>query len=451
MVKLARGSVEATGRLGSVVIVLLLIVAGVAVRAPFLSTTCGSDVVQFAGFADTFLHRGFSFYEYNYWEAPGNNWPYPWRYIYGPVLLFTLAPLRLLVSDPVKVVRDTGLNIYVSPSWCAAVKSVFTAFDILVGLLIFLIAWKAMRVGRVRSTLASLLYLLNPMTIYISAIYGMFDNIALSLLLLGAYLYMYKGRELTGLFITGLSLSVKQTILPLVLVFLVDAFRRHGASRGFLNSILAVAAGALVPFTPFIVASPPSLALLVQAFAETSRPGFTEPLVYSFNGVSSLITFIHRESNLWVIESWWIPFTVLTVLTLLTYYRRGGDLLAAAFTSYAVFTASYWRVNHQYLVPLVAAISLILVSGKWRVLKPVSLFIYIWIGLWPVAFPTSWWSHVHLENPDVNTWRLLDSLSLMIFDPAFYVAYSLALTLGLYIMVTASLVYWRVDEAGSRT
>ncbi|AFL67111.1 PMT multi-domain protein [Desulfurococcus amylolyticus DSM 16532] len=423
------------------VILLLIVLVGILVRVPFLWTTCGSDVVQFAGFADTFLHHGFHFYDYNYLEAPGNNWPYPWKYIYGPVLLLILAPLRLIAPDPVKVVRDYGLNIYASPSWCGIVKSVFSLFDVLTGILIYYTARRIFSTSRLVAAIASLLYLLNPMTIYISAIYGMFDNMALFFLLLGLYMYMDSRHMLAGLFIAGFSVSVKQTILPSLLVLITDIFKKHGLSGTSLKYIMVVLTGALVPFTPFIIASPGTMGSLLNALLESSKPGYTEPVVYSFNGLSSLITYNFR-GYIWVIESWWVFFTVITLSLLLLYYKQGNTLLLCVSLAYIAFTAFYWRVNHQYLVPLIAYISLLLVTGENAVSKPLLLFTYIWIGLWPVAFPTSWWSHVHIENPDVNIWRLLDSITLMIFDPAFYVAYSLALTTSFYIIIGSTMVHW---------
>lgn len=423
------------------VILLLITLVGVLVRAPFLWTTCGSDVVQFAGFADTFLHYGFRFYDYNYLEAPGNSWPYPWKYIYGPILLFILAPLRLIAPDPVKVVRDHGLNIYASPSWCGIVKSVFSLFDVLTGILLYYIARRIFSTSRLVAVIASLLYLLNPMTIYISAIYGMFDNIALFFLLLGLYMYMDGRHVSAGLFIAGFSVSVKQTILPSLLVLITDVFKKHGLSRTSLKYIMVVLTGALIPFTPFIIASPGTMGSLLNALLESSRPGYTEPVVYSFNGLSSLITYNYRD-YIWVIESWWVFFTVITLSLLLLYYKQGDNLLLGLSLAYIAFTAFYWRVNHQYLVPLIAYVSLLLVTRENAVSKPLLLFTYIWIGLWPVAFPTSWWSHVHIENPDMNIWRFLDSITLMIFDPAFYVAYSLALTISFYTIIGSTMVYW---------
>jgi len=428
-----------TRRYNRVLSIMLVILVGVSTRAPFLTTTCGSDVVQFAGFADTFLRYGFRFYEYNYYGAPGSTWPYPWRYIYGPILLYILAPLRLLVPDPVKVETYPSLNIYAPPLWCGAVKAVFTVFDILVAIVILLVAGEILSAGSIGSLAASLIYLLNPMTIYISSIYGMFDNIALFLFLLGVYLYSSRRRMVPGLLLLGLSISAKQTIFPAVLLATIHVLRESRGWRSILFRLACISVGVVAPFIPFLIASPGSITLLIQAFTETTRPGFTEPVVYSFNGLSSLITYMHSSEYLWVIEYWWIPFTASLVLTILAYYRS-SDYLLSSFTAYASFTAFYWRVNHQYLVPLVAFTSLLLVSRLRAPMRILSLFINAWIGLWPIAFPTSWWAHVHLENPDVNMWKLLDSITLMIFDQEFYVAYSLVLTVSLYIYVAYSII-----------
>ena len=80
-------------------VLILTILAGLGIRLYLAPYSTGSDIPQFYGFAGTMIRHPFDFYSYatgNHWETEG--WPYGWPYVYGPVLAYLLALVRLIVG-----------------------------------------------------------------------------------------------------------------------------------------------------------------------------------------------------------------------------------------------------------------------------------------------------------------------------------------------------------------
>ncbi len=415
-----------------------IVVLGLALRVAAAPYSTGSDIPQFAGFADTFLRHKACFYSFADLEhSEEEGWPYNWPYLYGPIWIYVLAALRLAAPGQVEYYwRGSNYYVYVERSWIVAVKSVLIAADTAVALLIYKLASRRNR--RLGLVLAAAYYL-NPMTIYISAIYGMFDQLAL-LPLLASLLYIDERPRLAG-GLAGVSFMIKQTMGFPILALAMYAWRRR-MFRVFAASLVAAAMATTVPLIVLCPASAPKIAELMT---EAPKPDYTRPLVYSFNGVSSLATYLRDRcgcgesqglDTLWMIKYWWIPLLVLASLLVPRLYREEDAAVAAALM-YTVFTATYWRVNHQYLVPLVALL-LLAAPRLGKRLVPVAAAIVAWVGFWPIAFPTSWWFHVHIKNPNLEAWRLVDRVTLMIFDEAFYVEYSLVLTALQYLLVLAA-------------
>ncbi len=415
----------------------IVIAVGLALRIAAAPYSTGSDIPQFAGFADTFLRHGACFYSFADSEhSEEEGWPYNWPYLYGPVWAYILATLRLAAPSQVEFYWEgSNYYVYVGRSWIVAVKSVLIAADTAVALLIYRLASRRSR--RLGVFLAAAYYL-NPMTIYISSIYGMFDQLAL-LPLLAALLYMDDKPRMAGA-LAGLSFMVKQTMGPPTLALAIYAWRR-GSLRVFAAAAIAAAAATALPL---LLLCPSSAPKMLELMTEAPEPSYTRPLVYSFNGLSSLATYLHDKCScngegldtLWMIKYWWVPAAFLALLAL-PRIAREDDAAVAAALAYTIFTATYWRVNHQYLVPLVALLLLSL-PRLGRRLGLLAFITTLWAGFWPIAFPTSWWFHVHIKNPDLDVWKIVDRLTLMIFDEAFYVEYSLILTGLQYLLLVAA-------------
>ncbi len=420
------------------IVLVSLIVAGLVIRSILAPYTTGSDIAQFAGFADTFLRHGICFYKYSGSASfIAENWPYNWPYLYGPPLILFLGLLRLIVHDKVIHYFDTlgHYYVYVPVDWIIACKALFILFDTLSAIMIYLIIKRI--TGRASKALLGMsIYYFNPMTIYVSSIYGMFDPIAFFSMLASLY-FIINNKRIMGALSMGLSLVIKQTMLFPTIYYLLYILRSDGIKK-FVRDVVLIILPGLVFMAPFMLC-PGSTNVFLESLKKTSSPSYTYPISYSFNGFSSLATYfnsINGSNTLWAMKYWFISALLLTIIYIIVLKKKGGDPLLSVVIGYLVYIATYWRVNAQYLLPAIGLLAIALfhpiTSGKARIAVAASIFI---IGFWPIMFPTSWWAHVHIGSPNMFIWRLLDFFSLMVFDRLYYVCYSILLTLTLYVTI----------------
>lgn len=414
---------------------VLILVAGLTVRLALAPYSAGSDLAQFYGFAGTMLEKKACFYAYADWiDYSSKGWPYPWPYVYGPVLAYFLAVIRLLVGGSVESFWSGGVyHVYVDPTWAFSIKLVFIAADTAVALLIYaLLRGK----GTWEGVVGSALYYLNPMVIHVSAVYGMFDAVPLAVFLLGLHL---RNREHISPAFQGLSLAIKHTLLFPAVVSLWE-YLLEGV-RGLKKAVLLFA-GAVVPFLPMLLLCPSSLRTLPKLMRGIEI-GYPLPLSYSMNGFVSLLTYFHEAhgvETLIFIEHWYVPAVVLLFLTLVR-HSFNRNLVVSASLAYATFTASYWRVNPQYLLPLVAFLVLVAFNTRGKV-RLISFFTAVYAGVWPIMQPSSFWFHVHMKSPNWKLVHFIDAVTLRVFSDEPYVAYSVGLTLLLYaVILSATLPY----------
>ncbi|NJE75639.1 hypothetical protein [Thermococcus sp. ES12] len=413
----------------------VIILAGLSIRLALAPYSAGSDLAQFYGFAGTMLEKKACFYSYadaiGFWDK---GWPYPWPYVYGPVMAYILALLRYAVNGSVRAFWSGGsYHVYVDPTWAFSVKLVFLLADTLVAVLLYLLLRER---SQKLAILGVALYYLNPITIHVSAVYGMFDGLALAFFLLGLYL---SRRTRVSYALYGFSLAVKQTLVFPAVLSLWDAVLR---GRKAAPRIAFFLLGGLLPFLPMILLCPSSLGAL-PGLMKGLNVSYTLPLSYSMNGVSSLATYIHLtkgSDTLPVLQHWYVPSLLLLALVFIRHSFNRNPAISAAL-AYAVFVSTYWRVNPQYLVPLVAFM-ILLAALEDGVITILSLFTAVYAGIWPVMQPSSFWFHVHMENPNWTLVHIVDSLTFRVFTDGPYVAYSIGLTLLLYaVILTATIPY----------
>jgi len=439
------------------VFITAILLLMILVRVPFVPYTSGSDIAQFAGFEDTFLRHHFCFYNYvSSDNSVTEGWPYSWPYVYGPGLILTLFPLRELAkSQVIHYYDENGYHVLIPVKWIIAIKSVFIFFDILSTLLLYLILRRIGYSGK-RAALVTSLYAFNPVTIYISSIYGMFDQIPLFFFLAGIYLLYFPNNNsiterLIGSFLIGISLGFKPTFLVPFFAILYDtSYYRKPVNTKILASLLI---GVIVLFTPFLVACPRSLGTFIETLLSV-KPTYTFPISYGFNGISNMATYIYEhvgKDTMFVITYWWIPTIILLTLELLVYDNYRDPLILSSL-SYIIFMTTYWRINYQYLVPAVAFTIIILarIQGNERI-KVLGLTYILLIGIWFFMFPVSWWTHVHISNPNISLWHVLDRFSLMIFDEEPYLFYSLILTLIEYLLSIEIIIHMATRKPNEST
>ncbi len=424
----------------TILLLLASLVPGLIIRFYLAPYTCGSDIPQFAGFADTFLRHGLEFFRYSdgaYWSEEG--WPYGWPYVYGPAFIILLGVVRLLAPSPVKHYwRGSTYYVYAPADWIVALKSVYILFDVLGAYAVYYLVYRATG-RRWLAWASSLFYFYNPMTIYISSIYGMFDQIPFFFTLAGLYHIMYGGREKSvwlGSVLLGLGIAFKPTMIYPVAIIALYLLLKHRLVKGIAYSAPIVLVPLLI-FLPFIIAAPDGLWIYLKAVREVTSPTYASPVVYTFNGITSLAFYAHEHAGFGfkqVTMYWPLMFAPLILIVLLGFLERRDPIVYSSL-AYIAYTATYWRVNFQYLVPTLGFALIVLAVTHRRPTSILALLVYFLIALWPIMFPVSWWAHVHIEEPNQAIMDLLDTLSLMVFEQVYYVYYSIALTTAQILLI----------------
>ena len=441
----------------SIAILIAVLTVGLLIRAWITPYTSGSDIAQFAGFADTLRRRGLCFYHY----ADGSHhieegWPYSWPCPYGPLAVFLMYVARLFAPSKVDFWWSCGWGsectyyVYVPVNWIIASKAVFIVFDTLSAILIYLIVLRRTS-STARALAASALYYLNPVTIYVSVVYGMLDPVSTALILL-AILFLYTDesslrRLYIAYFIAGLVLGLAATTKPNTLfaaaaVFLVAVAKNLRRRLLVLSIVAGLVCSVLAPFIPFDVVCPGTIEIFTSILLDVGKPGYNPPIQYSFNGFTSLATFINEKTGfdmLWLINNWWIAAALALLPALYAVLvKKKLDFAEAAYIFYLVYTTTYWRVNYQYFAVLAGLVPLyIFLSRSSRQTKALTLIHIAYVGLWLFIFPTSWWAHVHIREPNQFIIELLDRLSMMVFAEEVYLVYSVILTVLSYSTLTA--------------
>jgi len=419
---------------------LIVLIIGLFLRISIAPYSTGSDIPQFAGFADTFLRHGICFYKYidaSHWIS--EEWPYPWPYVYGPIWVLMISLIRLFVRSSIEFGWHGGTYyVYAPMDWIIGVKTILILFDTLSVFLLYILL-RRLRYG-LWPLIGFTLYFLNPMTIYISAIYGMFDQVALTFYL-ASLLFLDRKPFVSGIFLS-LTLLTKHTFLypAMILILYMLLWKRW---RHFIRYLIGFLITATIFLVPFFIGCPGSFGNFIDTVLSASKPGYTYPIIYSFNGVSSLATYLHEEYGydmLWAIRYWYIPTIVLMAVLMIKMIKQRTNPIIVAAIAYIIYTATYWRVNHQYLVPTIAMAIIITITTNNKVIKAIAIATILTIALWPIAFPTSWWLHAHIKQPNQQLIQLIDKLTLMIFDTKFYTIYSLTLTITQYTLIITSTI-----------
>jgi len=262
----------------------------------------------------------------------GDPVDYPWGfYAYPPAWLYWLI-ITTLVN---KLYPNLNLHVFL-------IKLPIIISDILAGILIYRIAAK-LGFDEKRSLLIMGIWLFNPITYFISTIWGMFDSIAVLFMLISIK-YILDERYIRSAIAAGIGIAVK--ILPALILLPTLAHLLKSGKLDLRNFILKI----VLP--------------VAAVFLAISTPFLTTPIEY-FNAL-----FHHTKSvggfTYWIAVStfvnlsnfWYIPFTVFLIATLYIYRKIGVGLnndryIDACAATVAIFLATSPKVNIQYTLTLI--------------------------------------------------------------------------------------------------
>ena len=319
---------------------LALMAAGTIIRillAPFFGHSWDMYVwIESGGLAA----RGVNVYEIR--ELTDFPWGF---YAYPPLWLYWLTAVSALATD------ITALEIKV-----ALIKAPIILTDILSAILLYRLA-RLYSLENSKARKITLLFYLNPISILISSVWGMFDSIAVLLTLAASYLLLKRRIIYSGL---ALALGTAAKIYPSLLlipfsIYLAAEKEKRWRELAYLISSFAL--GILIAALPYMRSIPAMLDKLLFHFTNIGQ--FTYWVALSNFSNTSLISLLSITSFILlclVIVNRCLQYRSESLMLLL--YAVNGILLA--------FLATSSKVNVQYITWVLPFLLLLLTIKPHR-------------------------------------------------------------------------------------
>jgi hypothetical protein len=203
-----------------------------------------------------------------------------------------------------------NITVVPGPLFDLLVKLPLIASDALVALLIHRLVRREAGDERL-ATSASLLWFLNPLVIWVSSGWGMFDTLPALFTVLALYLVLGRRFAYSGVSL-ALAVAMKYYAVVLVIPLLLLAWRR-GGRRGFAESLGGVALAGAALFAPLIVQTAEGFASLATgptpAGLYYSGLSFWSAISLSFAGVpigiisGATVVALLGAAYVWMIRS----------------------------------------------------------------------------------------------------------------------------------------------------
>ena len=362
--------------------ILLAIVFALAtlIRIWAAPLSAGPDVGQFWAFAKTFQEHGLDFYRY----ASGKGAIFPiqgWSFVYPPIWLLILG--LALVVTPLSTVSSS----FIDTSWRVAMKNPLILSDLAIGGLLF---W-AIPGSKYRKLLFASLWLLNPAAWYESAVFGQFDTIAAAFLLVSVIM-LERRKDWLAFMFAGLALLTKQhTVFSIV--FMVIAGARLMSRQRLLYNCLIMFGLVVVFSVPFMITGN-FLAYFRALLLSMSSPAYHFPLMFSFSGSASLLTYLHNTlgwQTLGLIQWSTAIFIVALTVAGVFCYRKSISPAQGILVGMLLFVALYYRINYQYLIIFIPIALFVAAKTPYKSERAIALAVALFPAIWVWLFNDSAW------------------------------------------------------------
>jgi len=280
---------------------------------------------------------------------------YPWGfYAYPPTWLYWL----MIASAIGAFFNNLNLQVFF-------IKLPIIVSDVIVGLMVYKLGMK-LGLGEKKALIASIAWLFNPVSLFMSSIWGMFDSIAVLFMLLAMNYVVDEKYERAGAMI-GIGAAVKilpVLLIPPTIVYLVKSGRIN--LRESVKKMIVPSAAIFLAFSAPFLTTP--VEYFRHIFQHTKSVG-------SFTYWTVLSNFINISSF------WFVSIIVFTALIILAYRRKWGggwqEYVGMSAATVAAFLATSPKVNIQYLLTLIPL--LLLFSGFWRSKQTMLNFVILMI------------------------------------------------------------------------
>ncbi|MBN1367447.1 MAG: hypothetical protein JW967_05940 [Dehalococcoidales bacterium] len=387
--------------------IIIALAAFIRIWAAPLSA--GPDVNQFWAFAKIFQEHGLDFYRYA--GANGDIFPVQgWSFNYPPVWLLILG--ISLAFAPQSVVNSSFIDI----SWRFAMKGPLIFADLAIGGVIF---W-AVPGSKYKKLLFASLWLLNPAAWYESAVFGQFDTIAALFLLLALVMLVKKHDRIAFLF-AGLALLTKQhTVFSIILMIIASA--RIMNYRYLLRNFLIIAGVSIIFSAPFWVTG--NFGDYCRSiFYSSADPAYQYPLMFCFNGLASLLSYLHNIFGWETIGliRWSVGLAIAAFITTGVFiYLKRITPLQAILIGILLFVALFYRINYQYLIIIIPLAIYAAAQTSYKSERAITLALAIFPAIWVWLFNDYAW-FINFSPKAIHTEVILSRLWLSNADLPDYV------------------------------
>jgi len=262
----------------------------------------------------------------------GDPVDYPWGfYAYPPAWLYWL----ILTTFIGKLYPNLNFHVLM-------IKLPIIISDILVGILAYGIAAR-LGFDEKKSLLIMGIWLFNPITYFMSSIWGMFDSIAVLFMLISIK-YIIDEKYTQSAIAAGIGIAVK--ILPALILLPTLAHLLKSGKLDLRNFVLKIA---LPVAAVFLVISTPFLTTPIEYF---------NALFHHTKSVGGFTYWIAVSTLVNLSNFWFIPFTAFLIITIYIYRKIKVGLnedryIDACAATVAVFLATSPKVNIQYTLTLI--------------------------------------------------------------------------------------------------
>ncbi|MBO8142902.1 MAG: hypothetical protein H0Z37_12155, partial [Firmicutes bacterium] len=262
----------------------------------------------------------------------GDPVDYPWGfYAYPPTWLYWL----ILTTFIGKLYPTLNFHVLM-------IKLPIIISDILVGILVYGIAAR-LGFDEKKSLLIMGIWLFNPITYFMSSIWGMFDSIAVLFMLISIK-YIIDEKYTRSAIAAGIGIAVK--ILPALILLPTLVHLLKSGKLDLRKFILRIA---LPAAAVFLIISTPFLTTPIEYF---------NALFHHTKSVGGFTYWIAVSTLVNLSNFWFIPFIAFLIITIYIYrkIRVGLDedgYIDACAATVAVFLATSPKVNIQYTLTLI--------------------------------------------------------------------------------------------------
>jgi len=417
----------------------VLLTVAIYIRVWAAPLSAGPDVAQFWALATIFHNHGIDFYQYA--SATDGTFPFSgWGFFYPPVWLLILGLCLLAASAS----QATGLMV--DTNWRLAMKAPIIAADVAIGCLLF---W-ALTGPKWRRLLFVMLWLFHPTAWFESAVFGHFDAIA-AVFLLASIILLEKGKDWQAFLLAGLAVMTKQHTLMAVALMVISVMRNINQKQ--LMKYLLIFVGVIIIISiPFLLTGNfSSYAYSILLSAES--PGYQDNIIYAFNGIGSLLTYLHNTFG-WDTEALFqmnIPLLIIILIASAVFiYTKKITPVRAALVGLCLFTAFFYRINYQYLVIYIPIALLIAGRTNYWSERIITLGLALVPAVWLWLANASFW-FIYLEPTAYQTMNIFEKIGLVRYGVPDYAFLALALTIMVLciVYVLGVFLWWRRPLPGN--